>query len=442
MKSPLIKSFALFAVVSAAACSPAVPGNDVPSGDATADTFVPTDNPIPTDNPTPTDAPNPTDGGANTCGPLPTDYQPRMAMRNTMVWPACRSDMNAFVPYGMGTVPSTERVGNFDRMNINPMPVTNAMGMTVGIARPMAFFDANRDPSRDEFTSVAAYYATAGAMSGLVDRFARRPDEHYPQPAAAVMNPMTGEYDDHWCNADANWMAQRDYCVGPASLRPPLQESMMAGSMGMLGMHSARWHAARIEASLFWIMQASVYKESLSCLQDVEDCDSAWGYYTGGVERNGAMQAGIARYIKAVDAETHNRIWDGLLALRCWRDADGGLMAPPPVAMNRALRERARDQLERALTRGVMQVVATRLTALAATDGMPAAEAHRGFISVVGPLIARGLETWIPMKYATTSASVGAAAITATAAALRSPTISGAQATAAADLLLRIFPCN
>lgn len=415
--------------------NPPADGNVADGNDAAADTFVPTDTP----NPPPADG---GDAGGGMCGPLATDYQPRMAMRNTMVWPACRSDMNQFVPYGMGTVPSTERVINFERMNINPMPVQNAMGMTIGIARPMAFFDAARDPSRDEFVSVASYYATAGANSGLVDRFARRPDEHFPQPAAAVQNMMTGEYDDHWCNADANWMSQRDYCVGPASLRPPLQESMMAGAQNMLGTHSARYHAARIEAAMIWLFYASVYKESLSCLQDVEDCDSAWGYYTGGIARNDAMQVGLARYINVVDPETHNRIWDALLALRCWRDADGGLASPPAIAMNRALRERARDQLERALTRGVMQVVAQRLTVFAATSAMPAGQAHQGFINVVGPLIARALETWVPMRYPTTVASVGMAAIGATAAALRAPTMSAAQATAAADLLLRVFPCN
>ena len=84
-----------------------------------------------------------------------------------------------------------------------------------------------------------------------MERFSGRPDEHYAQPAGAVTNPATGEYDDHRCGTDANWMlpSSHDYCVGPVSLRPVFNAALAAGAMGGTGTPT-RVHAARMEASL------------------------------------------------------------------------------------------------------------------------------------------------------------------------------------------------
>lgn len=383
------------------------------------------------------------EGGTAMCGPLETDYQPRSAMMSHATWPACRSDNNMFQPFTPDEITSIARATDFELLNANPNPVTDMMGMQIAPAHPMPLFDATRDPSMDEFRAAAAYYASNSVMSGLVERFARRPDEHYPQPAGAVVNAMTGEYDDHWCNTEANWMSARDYCVGPASLRPVMNAALAAGAMGGMGTPN-RVHAARMEASLLWLMYASVYKESLSCLQDVADCDSSWGYYTVGNQRNAAMQKTLARYVQAIEPETHQRIWDALLAVHCWRELDGGLMAMPPVAANRVMRERARDQLDRALNRGMYAIVAARLRAYAqatSAGNMQVAAAHAGFIGVVAPLIARALETWVPTKYAATVNVAGMANVTAAITALRGATLSAADATRTADTLLAIFPC-
>jgi hypothetical protein len=375
-----------------------------------------------------------------------SDYQPRATMMSHDVWPVCRSDNNRFQPFTTDQINAEQRVINFELMNINPEPIRDAMGNTVAPARPLAFFDANRDPSREEFVGVAAYYASAGAMSGLVERFSRRPDEHYPQPASAVINPATGEYDDRWCGTEANWMTARDYCVGPATLRPWMTSSLAAGSAGGMGI-PMRVHAARIEAALLYLFYASTYKESLSCVSDVADCDSSWGYYTGGADRNAQAQRGFARYVRDADVETHQRVWDGLLAVHCWRELDGGLMTMPPVAANPMMRERARDQLDRALNRGMVLVTVARLRALATSlegtdmSRRAAAAAHQGFVDVVGPLFARALETWVSSRYAEGMSRAGSGPVTATVAALRRPSLSAAEARLAADTLSTVFAC-
>jgi hypothetical protein len=387
------------------------------------------------------DAPRPV------CTPLATDYQPRSATMSHATWPACRSDANRFQPFTANQINSAQRVHNFELLNANPDPIRDATGAIVAPAHPLPLFDATRDPAPSEFTAVAAYYASAGVMSGLVERFARRPDEHFPQPAGAVANAATGEYDDHWCGAEANWTSARDYCVGPAALRPVMLAALTAGSMPATG-RPARVYAARIEAALLYLYYASIYKESLSCLQDVEDCDSSWAYYSAGLDRDMAAQEGLARYVRAAEPETHQRIWDALLAVHCWRELDGGLLSMPPVARDRAMRERARDQLDRALNRGMVGIVIARLRALAAALGDAdaahrlAAPAHRAFLGVVGPLFARALETWVPTKYPATVAAVGPAAVAATAAALRAgDALDSAGATLAAGTLDAVFAC-
>jgi len=79
-----------------------------------------------------------------------------------------------------------------------------------------------------------------------------------------------------------------------------------------------------------------------------------WAKYTGGEDREGGL--GLARYIKPRSQMAHDRIWDGLLAVRCWRDLDN----PMGEAMNLELRDQARAQLDRALLFGVAQIVSQR----------------------------------------------------------------------------------
>src|SRR5690606_38068524 len=98
-----------------------------------------------------------------------------------------------------------------------------------------------------------------------------------------------------------------------------------------------------------------------------KDCDSAYAYYTGGEPALGGMGRGgigLAGLVAEVDPYAHDRIWDGILALRCWRDLD-----PAETATDTALRDRARDQVVRALTDGAAAIVAARLRIVATREG-------------------------------------------------------------------------
>ena len=71
--------------------------------------------------------------------------------------------------------------------------------------------------------------------------------------------------------------------------------------------------------------------------------------------------------------------------MRCWRTLDA---ATP--ATDTALRERARTQLDAALTRGVVAVFEARLRAMAAATGAER-DAHFAFVKVLAPLLDRAV---------------------------------------------------
>jgi hypothetical protein len=301
-------------------------------------------------------------GPAVTCMPLATDYTPRVMMSATDMWPACVSDMGTYARFNTSTS-SIARVAAFERMNLDPMN-----------GRAMGFFDPRRDPTPDEFTAARMIYLEP---EGLDSRVSRRSDEHYPRPS-------TGD-----CTMDAVRTAFPDYCVGPARLLPIINDSFRDGQLGTTGTPQ-RVLAARIEAALLWFLYLSPYKESLTCTTNTGDCDSAWAYYTGGAARGDAMQLGLARLVSGLDRATHDRVWDGILAVRCWRDLD---RATP--ATDTATRDRARAQLDRALTRGIVLVLESRLRAMAAASGAEQ-QAHFAFVKVVGPLLDRAVRAQDP----------------------------------------------
>jgi hypothetical protein len=283
--------------------------------------------------------------------PRPDDYR----LPRTGAWMPCVSDRGMYVRFSTSTS-TVARVEAFERMHRDP-----TLGRTAG------FFDPLRDPSPEEFTAARMIYLEA---EGLDSRVSRRSDEHYPAP-------MVND-----CRMDAVRMANPDYCVGPSRLLPVLTEAFRLGQTAA-GTVPSRVHAARIEAALLWFLYLSPYKESLTCTTTTADCDSAWAYYTGGAPPDAPMQLGLARRVAALEPATHLRIFDGLLAVRCWRDLDGAA-----TATDTALRDRARAQLDRALTRGMVAVVLARLEALAVATG-PEALAQRAFLSTLAPLLER-----------------------------------------------------
>ncbi len=321
-----------------------VPNTDVPNTDV-PNTDVPN-----------TDVPN-TDAGADAgvaCMALPSDYVPRARMPAMPMWPTCISDDNTYHPINM-SIGSIGRTLSFELMNRDM-----AMG------RPNAFFDPARDPSAEEFTAARLIYAQD---NGLGSRIERRSDEHYPAPTP------------NDCQMEVVRTANPDYCVGPMRLLPLINTAFAAGQMGGMGTAN-RVHAARIEAALMWFLYVSPYKESLTCTTTPADCDSGWAYYTGGqYDRASTTQYAFARAVRALEPATHDRIWDGLLAVRCWKDA---------LPMDTAARDRARAQLDRGLTRGIVALLNSHVRSVGTTTGAER-DAHFAWVKVVGPLMDRAV---------------------------------------------------
>lgn len=340
--------FVLCACLAVSACETSGPtptdaGSDASSVDAQS-VDVPSADVLP-----PTDARS-VDAGA--CAPLATDYIPRSRMPSMPQWPACASDDGAFVPNDM-SISTIGRVRAFDQIDRDPA------GM-----RAQGFFDPARDPSADEFTAARVVYAQD---NGLGSRVERRSDEHYPQPM------------ENDCQMATVVTANPDYCVGPSRLLPVINAAFAAGQTAMAG-STTRVFAARIEAALLWFLYLSPYKESLTCTASPRDCDSAWAYYTAGqYDPRATEQYGLARRAAALEPATHARVWDGLLAVRCWQQAD---------PMNAELRDRARTQLDRALTRAIALVLTERVNRVASTAGAER-DAHFAFVKVMGPLFDR-----------------------------------------------------
>lgn len=341
------------------------------------------------------------DGGADSgpavaCGPSATDYTPRAMMSSTDSWGPCVSDPGRYVRFDTSTS-SIERTTAFERINVD-----------AANGRPAGFFDPSRDPGPEEFTAARMIYLEA---EGLDSRVVRRTDEHYPQPT-----PSSD------CRVAEVVAANPDYCAGPSRLLSILTTNFRDGQIGTTGTPQ-RVLAARVEAALLWFLYLSVYKEALTCTTATADCDSSWAYYTGGVQRGEDRHAALSRYVQAAEPATHDRIWDGILAVRCWRD-----LVPATPATNIALRERARDQLDRALTRGIVAVLQSRLRAMA-TAAPAARPAHLAFVKVIAPLLDR-------------AARAHNAADAATLATLFAATSAESlDVNAAVATLQRLFPC-
>lgn len=251
------------------------------------------------------------------CAPDPNDYRPREQASAADTWPACISDGNTYAPFSP-SVSSLARVGAFEDI-----------GRVLG-------FGTDKQPSADEFLQARVLYTQE---QGIESRVSRREDEHHPA-AAKPCNMMTPE--EQTANADR--------CVGPAKIRPILNAAFQAGLAGV----DPQLNAARIEAAMLWHFYISAFKEATSAAANAPDVDSMWAKYTGGEPRSSGR--GVSRYVRARSLTTHDRVWDGLLAVRCWRDLDN----PMGAAMNLELRNRARAQLDRALLRGMAMIVRQR----------------------------------------------------------------------------------
>lgn len=232
---------------------------------------------------------------------------------------ACISDDGTYHPFDP-SIGSIGRVAGFER-------IAALLWRADGAA-----------PDKQAFVEARVAYTEA---EGLESRLVRREDEHYPAAAKACGDMDASEL-----------AASPDRCVGPAKLVPLLNDAFAQGSQGIAPLENA----ARIEAALLWFLYTSVYKESTTCTGKPKDCDSSYAYYTGGEAKSGGL--GLARYVRSVSTQAHERVWDGLLAVRCWRDLDGAV-----PATDLALRDKAIGQLDRALLRGMMLLTKARIAA-------------------------------------------------------------------------------
>ncbi|MCS6799236.1 MAG: hypothetical protein NZ898_12040 [Myxococcota bacterium] len=256
-----------------------------------------------------------------TCRPLPTDYRPGA----DDMWPSCVSDDGEYHPI-MASISTIARVMQYDEIDA-------------------LLFDPTRDAPPDAFVMARMIYQVS---EGLDSRVARRYDPHVPAPEGTV------------CTTEENVRMYPEYCVGPSKLQPMILRAFNEGIMGM----APRRNAATIEAALLWFLAISTYKESLTCTTTPRDCDSAYAYYTGGAPRDGGR--GLARLVRAVHRPSHERAWDGLLAVRCWRNLEGESTVPATML---ELRERARTQFDRAVLHGLAMVLRDRLVRLCSATG-------------------------------------------------------------------------
>jgi hypothetical protein len=326
---PRLSALLLAATFTACGVDPIEPGeNEAPITDAQGECI---------DRPTYTE-------DVRACAPLSTDYQPRAAASAQDAWPACISDDNTYHRL-YDSISTVGRVAAFEYI-------------------ADMLWRGGKVPTVEDFTQARLRYTES---EGLGSRVERREDIHYPPAPAA-------------CNSSASIPPEYpDRCVGPAKLRPLINESFAAGMKG----ESPRVNAARIEAALLWFLYVSPLSEVMTCTNKTADCDSAWAYYTAGTARG--EPGGLARYIQELAPETHERAYDATLAVRCWRDLD---RATPATQLQ--LRNQALAQLDKAMMRGISVIARQRFLELACTSG-EAKEARWAFLKVLVPLMEREL---------------------------------------------------
>ncbi|MBI5511807.1 MAG: hypothetical protein HY903_23880 [Deltaproteobacteria bacterium] len=276
-----------------------------------------------------------------------TDYEPRQLTADHNGWPACIADDDAWHLIGAGPPAAVSRSLAFEAM---------ATKLWLNPCRP----------SPADFLSARDDYSTP---EGLASRVARRQDISYPE--------VPGD-DKFACGNQGIPEAYPDRCAGPAKLKPLIDAAFQRGSEAVEPLSQA----ARIEAALLWFFYLSMSSEIWTCgFNNINDCDSAAGYYTQITPRD--APAGLAVYVAAVGPETHQRIYDALLAARCWRDIDQAMPATPAFV---GYYDRAQAQLAKAALRGVALILRQRVGEILCAGG-EARAAHVAFVEVLGGLL-------------------------------------------------------
>jgi hypothetical protein len=220
---------------------------------------------------------------------------------------------------------------------------------------------------------------------GLGSRVERREDLHYPEIPMAEWDP--GLDPDKQCSNTMLAAAYPDRCVGPSTLLPMVNQAFING---MQGTGDPNVNAATIKGALLWFLYISPYKEAYTCFSAKgADCDSAWAYYTGGAQLDGEL-LGFAAAVEPSSANTHSRMFDGLLAIRCVRDLYPEEMFPagmPLPADGQALFDAAWEQLDEASHRALATILRQHAAAQDACGG--AATANWTLVGILGQALRR-----------------------------------------------------
>ena len=234
-------------------------------------------------------------------------------------------------------------------------------------------------PAAADFTAARALYATD---NGIESRVLRRDDLHYP-PIPVEDQDMSVAF-DRQCTVGDNADTYPDRCVGPAKIQPIVDAAFDAGELGEGNLDV---HAARIDAALQWFFFVSVYKESASCIAAPGDCDSHWAYYNGGVTHEDAI--GIGLNFRDIDPQIDDAVWNGMLAINCWRDIyppDGDPEFSDLGLDAQTMFYNAHEQLDNAMWHGWARLVRTYLEAQPAVCDA-AAEANWAWVQIAGPVL-------------------------------------------------------
>ena len=269
----------------------------------------------------------------SSCEPLATDFQPRTDAAGDM-WDACAGDQIPYQQVDAKTPGSAARIVAYEEM-------------------AKLLWDNPNEPTADDFTAARDQYVIA---EGLESRLHRRDDMHYPEIPMAEWDPQVDS--DKQCTVPDLATKYADRCAGPAKMKPIIDQAFVDGQSGT---GDPRVNAAKIHATLEGFLYLSIYKETNTCATEKPaDCDSAWAYYTGLEPIDGGL--GFSADVLAGSKNAHERIWDGLLAARCWRDlAKDDMGAYPLLEMTtpelQDLFEVGWEQVDQALHRGYAVVI-------------------------------------------------------------------------------------
>ncbi len=220
------------------------------------------------------------------------------------------------------------------------------------------------ESSAEEFIQAELIYGEEG---GVGSRITRRYDVHVPKPEGVD------------CKAEEAAQSWPEYCVGPSRIEPLILSAFEAGIAGTEPLINAH----RIEAALIWFYYISSYKEAVTCATTAKDCDSSWAYYCGGKQLD-ETALGFGGLVQTLSPPAHAAIFQGLLALRCWRDLDSA-----ESAEDEALHQRALEQLDPALDRGLAMILIQRIQEFEAASGATRAALWAG-LEILGPVLNRG----------------------------------------------------